>query len=310
MTFVFSVIAALSLASIPIILGWRRTADEAAMAKQLGIGTPRKKFDPDRFALQTGTGLAFNQLLFGFLAWVFGGVIAGLFLGFIAAIVFAAAGGLLYYGSLAERRQEFRMRQAKDILRGLGVVETLLAQGKTLQDSFAEAADAVGADGRMVLGDLVARLQAAPTSDQGSAIRDWTNAWDNPAVDMVATCLLASVEGRISIAELVAKLRTTLSDVVQILGRARAAAKGIAWQASFLAIFPPGVLVVMSIVTPEAGRMYAAQPWYLLPVIVGSSLSYWFSMRSIQNGLSIESSMGLQAGQQGMIKLDRMGRTI
>ena len=121
---------------------------------------------------------------------------------------------------------------------------------------------------------------------------------------------MASVEGRISIAELVAKLRTTLSDVVQILGRARAAAKGIAWQASFLAIFPPGVLVVMSIVTPEAGRMYAAQPWYLLPVIVGSSLSYWFSMRSIQNGLSIESSMGLQAGQQGMIKLDRMGRTI
>ncbi len=195
MTFVFSMIAALSLASIPIILGWRRTADEAAMAKQLGIGTPRKKFDPDRFALQTGTGLAFNQLLFGFLAWVFGGLIAGLFLGVIAAIIFATAGGLLYYGSLAERRQEFRMRQAKDILRGLGVVETLLAQGKTLQDSFSEAADAVGADGRMVLGDLVARLRAAPASAQGSAIRDWTNAWDNPAVDMVATCLLASVEG-------------------------------------------------------------------------------------------------------------------
>jgi len=310
MNFIFPVIAALSLASIPISLGWRRTADEAAMAKQLGIGTPHKKFDPDRFALQTGTGLAFNQLLFGFLAWVSGGLIAGLFLGALAAIIFATAGGLLYYGSLAERRQEFRMRQAKDILRGLGVVETLLAQGKTLQDSLAEAADAVGADGRRILGDLVARLRAAPAGDQGSAIRDWTDAWDNPAVDIMATCLLASFEGRLSIAELVARLRTTLSDVVQILGRARAAAQGIAWQASFLAIFPPLVLTVMSIITPEAGRLYANQPWYLLPVIVGSSLSYWLSMRSIQNGLSIESSMGLQAGQAGMIKLDRMGRTL
>jgi len=310
MDFVLSLIAALSLASIPIILGWRRTAGEAAMARQLGIATPRKKFDPERFALQTGTGLTFNQMLFGLLAWVFGGLIAGLFLGVIAAILFAIAGGLLYYGSVSDRRQEFRLQQARDILRGMGVVETLLAQGKTLQDSLADAAGAVGADGRMVLGDLVSRLQSAPADQQGGAIRAWTQAWDNPAVDIVATSLLASVEARISITELVAKLRTTLSDVVQILGRARAAANGIAWQSKFLAIFPPAVLVIMSILTPEAGRMYASQPWYLLPVVVGSSLSYWLSMRSVRNGLSIETSMGLQAGQQGIIQLDKMGRVL
>ena len=310
MTFVVSLVAALSLASIPIILGWRRTAGEAAMAKQMGIAVPKKKFDPDKFALQTGTGLRFNQLLFGFLAWVFGGLIAGLFFGVVGAIVFAIAGGLLYYGGVGERRQEFRLNQAKDILRAMGVVETLLAQAKSLQESLADAANAVGGDGRMVLGDLVAKMQSARADQQGNAIREWTQAWDNPAVDIVATSLLASVEQRISITDLVSKLRETLSDVVQILGRARAAAKGIAWQAKFLAIFPPAVLVLMAILTPEAGKMYADRPLFLLPALLGSGLSYWLSMRSVQRGLSIENSIGLQAGQQGMIPLDRMGRVL
>jgi Flp pilus assembly protein TadB len=310
MTLVFSLVAALSLASIPLILGWRRTADEAAMSRQMRIAKPQKKFDAEKFALQTGTGLNFNQLLFGFLAWVFGGLIAGLVLGIVAAILFAAAGGLLYYGGMSERRQEFRLSQARDILRAMGVVETLLAQAKPLLESLADAANAVGADGRLVLGDLVARMQSARADQQGAAIRAWTQAWDNPAVDIVATSLLASVEAHISVTDLIAKLRETLSDVVQILGRARAAASGITWQARFLAIFPPCVLVVMGILTPEAGRMYATQPLYLLPIILGSGTSYWLSMRSIQNGLSIETSIGLQAGQQGIIQYDKMGRVL
>jgi len=310
MTLVFSLVAALSLASIPLILGWRRTADEAAMSRQMRIAKPQKKFDAEKFALQTGTGLNFNQLLFGFLAWVFGGLIAGLVLGIVAAILFAAAGGLLYYGGMSERRQEFRLSQARDILRAMGVVETLLAQAKPLLESLADAANAVGADGRLVLGDLVTRMQSARADQQGAAIRAWTQAWDNPAVDIVATSLLASVEAHISVTDLIAKLRETLSDVVQILGRARAAASGITWQARFLAIFPPCVLVVMGILTPEAGRMYATQPWYLLPIILGSGTSYWLSMRSIQNGLSIETSIGLQAGQQGIIQYDKMGRVL
>jgi hypothetical protein len=56
--------------------------------------------------------------------------------------------------------------------------------------------------------------------------------------------------------------------------------------------------------------MYAAQPLYLLPVIIGSSLSYWLSLRSVRNGLSIETSIGLQTGGQGMIRVDRMGRVL
>ena len=62
MEFILALIAALSLSSIPLVLGWRRTAGEAALARQLGIAQNTKKFDPEKFALQTGTGLTFNQI--------------------------------------------------------------------------------------------------------------------------------------------------------------------------------------------------------------------------------------------------------
>ena len=71
--------------------------------------------------------IAFNQIAYGFLAWAGGGLAGGMFLGVFPAILFAIAGGLLYAGTLSDKRQEFRLKQAKDILRGLGVVETLLS---------------------------------------------------------------------------------------------------------------------------------------------------------------------------------------
>jgi hypothetical protein len=37
MTTLISLIAALALATIPITLGWRRTVDEAGMARAMGI---------------------------------------------------------------------------------------------------------------------------------------------------------------------------------------------------------------------------------------------------------------------------------
>jgi hypothetical protein len=275
-----SIIGALALAAIPIAFGWRRTVDVAGMARAMGIAQPKKKFDPEKFARQTGTGLAFNQIAYGFLAWVGGGLAGGMFLGFFPAILFAIAGGLLYAGTLSDKRQEFRLKQAKDILRGLGVVETLLSQGQPFADEAA------------------------------LAVREWTTAWDNPAVDIVATSLLASIEGRIEIGPLVASLRKTLGTVVEVLSRARAAAKGVEWQARFLALFPPAVLVLIAITTPEVGKLYSGNPLFLSPVIIGSGVSYWLSMRMIRNGLSIEASMGLQAGQQGEIRLDRLGRVL
>ena len=308
MEFLIALVAALALGSIPLTLGWRRTASDAAMARQMGIAAEKKKFDPEKWALQTGTGLTFNQIAIGFLTWVGAGFIAGLALGLAASVLFAVAGGFLYAGTLADKRQAFRLLQAQDILRGLSVVETLLGQGRSREEALEGASKAVGPAGRMVLGDLVTRLRTEASDGAAIAVRAWTAAWDNPAVDIVATSLLTSIEGRIEIAPLIGTLRSTLSGVIEVLSRARAAAKGVEWQARFLALFPPFVLIAIGIFTPEAGQMYGNNPLLLSPVLLGSGLSYWLSMGMIRNGLSIEASMGLQAGEVGMIKLDRMGR--
>jgi hypothetical protein len=104
---------------------------------------------------------------------------------------------------------------------------------------------------------------------------------------------------------MIVSLRDTLAAVVEILSRARAAAKGIEWQAKFLAVFPPLVLIMVGLTTPEAGKIYAQNPLYLFPVLIGSGVSYWLSMNMVRNGLSIESSMGLQS--EGSIPVEKMG---
>jgi Flp pilus assembly protein TadB len=310
MELLIALVGSLALGSIPIAIGWRRTSGEAGMARAMGLTAVRKRFDPAAFARQTGSGLTFNQIAFGFLAWVVGGFVGGWLLGEFTAVLFAIACGLLYAGGLSERRQDFRLRQAKDILRGLGVVETLLSQGRPLNDALDEAAKAVGPDGQIVLNDLVFRLRNAPADKAGEAVREWTSAWDNPSVDIVGTSLLASLEGRIEIGPLVASLRSTLQAVIEVLSRARAAAKGIEWQAKFLALFPPGVIVGIAILAPEVAVLYKNNPLLVMPVLIGSGLSYLLSTNMIRNGLSIEASMGLQAGRQGEIRLDRMGRVL
>ena len=306
MEFIFALIAALSLSSIPLILGWRRSVGEEETARVLGIAARGKKFDPEKFALQTGTGLTFNQIAIGFGAWVGGSFFAGMALGFFASLLFAIAGGLLYAGTLADRRQAFTLSQAKDILRGLQVVETLLTQGKTLFDSWTEAAHSVGPDGQVVLVDLVTRLRACPSGEEGTAVREWADGWSNPAVDIVATVLYSHYTLSIDVVPMIVSLRDTLAAVVEILSRARAAAKGIEWQAKFLAVFPPLVLIMVGLTTPEAGKIYAQNPLYLFPVLIGSAVSYWLSMNMVRNGLSIESSMGLQS--EGSIPVEKMGQ--
>lgn len=91
----------------------------------------------------------------------------------------------------------------------------------------------------MVLSDLVDRLRTAPADEAALAVREWTTGLDNPAVDIVAASLLASIEGHIEISPLVASARKTLGTVVEVLSRARAAAKGVEWRAKFLALLPP-----------------------------------------------------------------------
>lgn len=317
MTTLLSLIGALALSAVPIVLGWRRTYSDAQMARQLGITQQKKRLDPEKFARQTGTGLTWKQILFGFSAWVIGGFFAGAIIGPVPAFLFAIAGGLLYAGVLTERREDHRLRQAKDILRGIGIMETVIGTGVSFEGAVEAAAIGTGPDGRDVFSDLLARLRGGDVN-RAKEVQEWSQLWDNPAVDYVAVCLIAAFgeDGRTSgqaqgqLHPLISSLRNTLSAVVEILSRARAAAKGVEWQAKFLALFPPAVLVVIGITTPEAGRMYATNPILLLPVVLGSGLSYYFSNRMIRNGLSIEASMGLQAGEEGMIRLDRMGKVL
>lgn len=301
-------VAALALAAIPLAIGWRRGAGEAGMARALGLASPGRGFDPHRFARQSGTGLSFNQLLLGWLSWTAAGFLGGLALGPAAALLLAAGAGLFYAGGLFGRRQEFRLRQARDILRAMGVLETLLQQGRPTQQAIEDAARAAGPDGREVLEDLVRGLRTSPADRVPQAVRAWSASWDNPAVDVVGTALLASIEGRIDMAPLVAALARSLSGVVDILSRARAAARGIEWQARFLALFPPAVAVAITWLIPSMGRLYAQNPLFLLPVLLGSGLSYLLSMRMIQSGLSIEASLGLLPRGEGEIRLDRPGR--
>ena len=187
MTILIAIIGALALGSIPLILGWRRTANDTVMARQMGIAQTKKGFDPEKWALQTGTGLVFNQIVIGFLSWVGGAFVGRLFLGTLPAVLFGMAGGLLYGGTLADKRQAFRLSQARDILRGLSVVETLLRQGSNREDALEGASKAVGPAGRMVLGDLVTRMRSESSENAARAVREWTLRWDNPAVDIVAT---------------------------------------------------------------------------------------------------------------------------
>jgi Flp pilus assembly protein TadB len=310
MEMIIALVAALSLSAIPLVLGWRRTLTEAQIAKQMGIANKKRTFDPDKLAKQTGTGLSWNQIVFGSLVWVVGGFVAGLLIGPLVAVLFCIAGTLLYWGMLSERRQEFRLNQAKDLLRGLGILEVMLGKGGALEESIKIAADGVGLDGRVVLADLYSKMRAGSASEIPQAIQAWSLTWDNPAVDIIATCLRASQETKNPLAPLISTLRITLTAVIEVLSKARAASKGVEWQARFLALFPPLVLVIIGITTPDAGQMYANNPILLLPIVLGSGLSYYFSMRMIRDGLSMEASMGMQTGEAGEIRVDRMGNVL
>jgi Flp pilus assembly protein TadB len=308
MIFLLSIIAALALSAIPIAVGWRRTYSESAMARQMGLAVEKRRFDPEKFALQTGTGLTWNQIVYGSAAWIVGGFIGGLALGPFVSVLFALAGGVLYLGVLSEKRQDYRIQQAKDVLRGVSIMETILRSSGNTEEAIRSASEGVGPHGRHVFYDLLTLMRGSSGAERTEAIQTWTTRWDNPSIDILGTVLISAEENSLQIAPLIAALRETLSGVVEVLSRARAGAKGVEWQAKFLAVFPPAVLVLIGITTPQAGQMYADNPILLLPVLVGSGLSYWLTMKMIRDGLSMEASMGLQSGEQGMITIDRMGR--
>src|SRR5271157_671431 len=299
MVFLLSLVSALSFSAVILLLGWRRTASQAEMSQALGIAAPKRKFEPEKFARQTGTGLTFNQLAIGFAAWTAGGFLVGAIIGPLASFLFGIAGALMYYGTLADRRADYRMRQAEDILRTVGSMAALLESGKLLDDALGRAIKGCSPVGQIILGDLAQSLRAGSNAEaRALAVNRWAQRWEHPVADVLATLLIVEELEQVRPLPLLKSLNETLSALVEILGRSRAAAKGVEWQAKFLALFPPAIILLVALLTPEAGRIYSLSPIYLLPVLLGSGLSYWLTTNTIRKGLSLEASMGVQTPVQ------------
>lgn len=202
------------------------------------------------------------------------------------------------------------MKQAKDILRALNIMDTVLSQGRNVTDALEQAAEAVGPEGRMVLADLLSHIRSSSLDAIPNEIRAWTQRWNSPGVDVLGTSLVTFFESRIEIGPLISSLRTTLSDVVEVLSRARAASAGTQWQVRFLALFPIGSLVLSAISSPGYAKVWSDNPLFLMPVVIGSIASYMLSMNMINEGLSIEASVGLTQGKVGEIPVSYMSKLL
>ena len=234
----------------------------------------------------------------------------GLPQGLFIALLFGLAGGLIYWGSLTDKREERRSKQAVQIARAMGIIETVLSQGRPLQDALEQAAQASPPEGREVLEDLVRRMRQVSANEMTRAVREWDEAWDNPATDMLAAALLAALESRIEIAPLVRSLRENIMDVTDTLRRTHAEAQGIIWQSRFLAFWPIIVLAIISLLTPSWAVAYRSNPLLILPALIGSALTWLLSMRQIRNGLSVDAAVGIGEHGEGEIQLDRLGKVL
>ncbi len=80
-------------------------------------------------------------------------------------------------------------------------METLLRQGSNREDALEGSSKAVGPAGRMVLGGSGHPHAQRSSKNAARAVCEWTLRWDNPAVDIVATSLLAAIEVRMEITD-------------------------------------------------------------------------------------------------------------
>ena len=309
MAMLIGLLAALAAAAVPLTIGWE-WGQEKRMAKAMGVAHPQRRFDLNRWARESGTGLKAHQILWGLLAWTVGGFLLGLPHGLFIAFLFGLAGGFIYWGSLTDKREERRSRQAVQIARAMGIIETVLSQGRPLQEALEQAVQSSPPEGREVLEDLVRRIRQTSAGEITQAVRDWDEAWDNPSVDMLAAALLAALEARIEIAPLIGALRTNIMDVTDTLRRTHAEAQGIIWQTRFLAFWPMFILVAVALIAPSWATTYRHNPLLILPALLGSAATWWFAMRQVRSGLSVDAAVGVGENGEGEIHLDRLGKVL
>ena len=220
----------------------------------------------------------------------------GMLLGPVGAVLFGSAGGLMYYGTLAEIRQTYRLKQAEAIMNSIGTIVSIIeGKGRDLEEALRQAVEYGSPVGQIIMGDLYTNLRSeSAETGRMQIIRKWARRWEHPAADILATVLIASYEKQIRLVTMLKNLGETMSGIIEILERARSQAKGVEWQAKFLAIFPPALVLMVSLISPELARTYASYPLFLLPVLLGSGLSYYLTTSTINKGLSLEASMGVQ----------------
>ena len=311
MTTIFALIGALALATVPIRLGWHRGWNESQLATVFGLREEKRRFDfdPEAWAAQTGTGLTFRQIAYGASIWTLGGLLAGWLMGgLLQALAFGFAGAMFYIGGLKSRQEERRLAIARQITYAVATMASNMREGRPVIESIRIAADSADHIGKPVIEDLYRRLHSAPAERFADEIREWSQTWQNPAGDMLANALIAALESRIELVKILTEIRDALRRQIKILAEGRAEAKGIEWQAKFLALFPPGVILFIRL-TSEMGNTWA-NPVYIAPTLIGAALSYWLTMRLVRSRLSLEASMGLLPAGRGEIPIDRFGNPL
>jgi hypothetical protein len=304
-----ALVSGLFFAIVPLFLGWRRTAQQARWWRTAAMsGEARRRTD----ATSRAVGYTPAAARLALLTWTGAGAVLGLILGSpLSALMGAAGGYLLARGGLEDRRQRFRQEAAAGLLRAAGALAHLLRQGRGLEESLRTIAALMPGPGGIMLRDLVERLERAAAEGWGNAIREWARDWDNPAGDLLAAALLAAVEERIRVADLIERLAGVADRMMALLARYRAAAEGALWQTRFVVIVVVGTLVMARLMGGFLSEIWVRMPALLAPALLGAAAAYALTMRTIRAGLSLEAGFGVGlGGEADAIPVSRLGRPL
>lgn len=284
MTAIFAVVGALALSALPVILLGARRRSRLGRGARRGPGLRERL---EGWAWRTGTGLSARQLLLGYAFWVGAAGAAGFLIGGAAGTVGSLVLALLVYqGWLSARRQDYSLELTRDMLRGLRQFASAAGTIPT-PDALRSAAAFCSRTGREVYLELARSLQAAPPGSWDEVVERWAARYPGPVQEALRHVLAGESRG-IRVRETTGAVREALSGVARVLGSARAEARGVEFQAIFLALWPLGVAAFMRVL----GLAVSDNPLFLLPAALGGAVSYTLTFRTLERYLSIDVILG------------------